>query len=138
MIIESLKNYFEKECPLVTGKKLNVNCLDDKLHSCTIEPVPTNKLIQRYCDGSSLNQYLFVFATREFFDNDALENMKIAEFYEDFERWIEEQNELNNLPILDKGYESIKFEVLSSGYLYDVDETRARYQIQLRLIYEKQ
>ena len=49
--------------------------------------------------------------------------------------WIYE-NDLNGvLPVLD-GHEAISIEVLTSGYVFDADGDAARYQIQLRLIYQ--
>lgn len=137
MIIDAIKQYFEK-CPLVSGKRLSVNCLGEKSHSCTIEPTPSGVILQKYTDGGSLRQYPFVFATREYFDKDMLENLKTASFYEQFAAWIEQQNDTGNFPELEDGLTPIRFEILSSGYLYDVDAPKARYQIQLRLIYEKE
>lgn len=138
MIIDALKEYFEKECELVSGKRLNVNCLDSKPHSCTIEPIPSEIIIKSYPDGGSMRQYSFVFATREYFDNDMHKNLETAIFYEKFALWIEKQNEKGCLPILEKGLMPIGFEILNTGYLYKIDEPKARYQIQLRLIYEKE
>ncbi len=138
MIIDVLKEYFETKCPLVSGKKLTVDCLGEKAQSCTIEPVPSPRTIQKYMDGGELRQYVFVFATREYFDKDMIERLESAAFYEKFAEWIDAQNESNTLPALDGGKTSIRFEVLSSGYLYDVTGNKARYQIQLRLIYERE
>lgn len=138
MIIDALKEYFEKECSLVSGKRLNVNCLDSKPHSCTIEPTPTEMVVKKYSDGGSLRQYAFVFATREYFDNDMQENLATAMFYEKFALWIEKQNEDGCFPKLEDGLTPVCFEILSTGYLYKIDEPKARYQIQMRLIYEKE
>ena len=43
-----------------------------------------------------------------------------------------------NFPSLDEGKIPISLETLNSGYLYDVDEVRARYRIEGRLIYEQE
>lgn len=138
MIIDAIHSFFEKECPLIKGKKLTVDCLGEKAHSCTIEPVPSGRTIKKYADGGELRQYVFVFATREYFDKDMQERLNTAGFYEKFADWIDAQNESGNLPVLDEGKTSQSIEVLSSGYLYQVDAPKARYQIQLRLIYEKE
>lgn len=136
-MIDKIKEYFEKNCELVSGRRLNVNCLDSKLHSCTIEPVPSSVVIKKYPDGGELREYPFVFATREYFDPDVCENLKTALFYEKFADWIQSRNQNGDLPILKDGCEAVCFEIMSTGYLYRTDEPKARYQIQLRLIYEK-
>lgn len=135
MIIDAIKSYFENECDLFTGKKLNVNCLSEKVHSCVIELTPSKPLIQKYTDGSSLNQKTFMIATREFFDNETIQNLQTAQFYEMFEEFILKQNDTGNLPKLDDGYTSVELEILNSGYVQDVTGNKARYQINLRLIY---
>lgn len=137
MILDEVKKYFEKNCPLLEGKKLSANSLGEKAHSCTLEVAPSPSLIQRYPDGGSLRQFVFVLATREYFDRQVQEQLKVNEFYEKFAEWLEKQNDAGNFPALGEGKRAVGWEVLSAGYLYDVEMPKARYQIQLRLIYEK-
>ena len=61
-------------------------------------------------------------------------------FYEDFSDWLDEQTKSGNLPIMREGLTPTKIEAISSGYLFDVsgDLSNARYQIQCRLIYDKE
>lgn len=138
MIIEAIKDFIQRNCPLVSGKKIKVNCLSEKAESYTIEPVPASPIIRKYADGGSMRQYLFVFASRNYYDEDERNNIKAAEFFEKFGEWIEQVTDQNNLPELSKGYTPIRLEVLSTGYLFSADATKARYQIQCRLIYTKE
>ena len=136
-LINELKKYFESSCPLVSGKRLNVSCLDEKLHSCVIVPGSEKTVIAKYPDGGSLRQYVFAFSTREAFDASVRENLKVAKFYEDFEQWLEMQNSYGDFPDIGSEYECICLEPMSSGYLFDASGKTAKYQIKLRLIYEK-
>lgn len=138
MILDEIKSFFEKECGLLSGRRLCVNMLDEKAHACTLEVSPAPPIIQKYADGSSLRQFVFILATREYFDKEIREQLKANEFYEKLTEWIEEQNEKNNMPALGGGKTAVSMEALSAGYLYDADLPKARYQIQLRLIYEKE
>lgn len=136
MIIDAVKNYFEDKCYLLNGKRLNVNYLGEKPFSYTVVPKPSG-IIRQYPDGGSLREYTFVFAAREYFDCSAELNLQAAQFFEKFALWIEEQNEGGILPILGDGLCPVKFEIISSGYLYDAEGKTARYHIKLKLIYEK-
>lgn len=135
MIIKQIRKYF-LDCPLIDEySKINVDYLGVESVEYTIDPVPADSLIKKYVDGGKLKQYLFVFGSREYYGDDALQNMENSGFYQVFGEWIEEQNEIGNLPTLTGGKQAISIETLTSGYLFDSSEKHARYQIQLRLTY---
>lgn len=137
MIIDAIKKHIEEKCDLFSGKKLNVNCLGEKPQACVIEKTPSKPIIQRYADGGTKRQITFCIATREYFDAEVVQNLKVQEFYEALENWVEAQNEANSLPELGEGYEAVEYEVMSGSYLQDTSGNKARYQINLRLIYER-
>ena len=66
--------------------------------------------------------------------NQAIENLS---FYEDFESWIWDNNQTGNLPDMGDGRSPVSIEVLTRGYSFSEDANSARYQIQLRLLYEE-
>lgn len=135
MIIEKIRDYF-LDCPLLDElARLNVDYLGVDPTQYTIDSVPTTSIVKSYVDGGALKQYVFVFGSREYYGADVLQNLENSGFYERFSSWIEEQNELSNLPKLSNGRNSEKLEVLTSGYLFDASEDNARYQLQCRLIY---
>lgn len=104
--------------------------------SYTIETVPTEPIVSNYTDGSSVRQYLFVFASREFFSSDLIDNIENSGFYENLASWVEYQTKIANLPDLESNFlKSQKIEVVSNGYVFEEDTSNARYQIQLRLVY---
>ena len=136
-IIESIKNYLTS-CPDLNGKAININYLSPERDSFSIDNVPKNPVVKRYSDGESLMQFCFLIAGRTVYDRDVYENMRIAEFFEDFESWIERQNSLKILPDLsDLGLSPTAIEVTKSGTVYDTARTSARFQIEARLLYRK-
>lgn len=138
MIIDSLKEFIEKNCPLIEGKKIKANYLGEKPVSYTIEVVPCIPDIKKYSDGGALRQYIFTFGSREFYDAEEIKNMQTAAMYEQLAEWFEETNRKKVLPKLDEGLKALRFEILSSGYLYSTNGRTAQYRLQCRLIYSKE
>ena len=136
-LIQALFNWFNHSDILSPDYDLNVDNLGDEAYQYCIEVVPCQPIITKYADGSSKNRYLFIFASREVYSEDEVNNMKNLEFYEKLEDWIEKQNRNDNLPSLPEGCIPQSVEVLSSGYVMDNDTKTARYQIQCRLKYIK-
>lgn len=133
-IIDSVRSYIMTFDGLKDGM-FSVNYLGaDPVEYC-VEAVPCDPIYQRYTDGDCLRQFLFLFASREYFSADEVLNSANAEFYEAFENWIYENNDSGILPDLD-GHEAVSIEVLTSEYAIGANENTARYQVQLRLIYE--
>ena len=139
-IIESVKDFILK-CPhLAELAAINVDFLPESPDTYSIEQVPTNSVIQTYLDGSQERQFVFVFASRLYYSDETRNNIENCGFYEAFSDWLDEQTKTGNLPIMREGLTPTKIEAMSSGYLFDVsgDLSNARYQIQCRLIYDKE
>lgn len=137
-IIKALFYWFE-HCMLISqNAPINVDMLPEEPQQYCLEVVPCTPILQKYTDGSSKNQYLFIFASREYFSEDECNNMRNLEFYEKLENWIEQMNKFGLLPQLPEGDTPLSVEVLSSGYVMDNDTKTARYQIQCRLKYIKE
>ena len=137
-IINALYSWFER-CELISqSAPINVDLLGEDAQQYCLEVVPCTPILQKYADGSSKNQYLFIFASREYFSEDECNNMRNLEFYEDLENWIEQQNRLGTLPQLPEEDTPLSVDVLSSGYVMDKDTKTARYQIQCCLKYIKE
>ncbi|MCI6458197.1 chloramphenicol resistance protein [Clostridium sp. HCP1S3_A12] len=140
MIIDGLRTYIRK-CPALRkynkAVKVNVDYLEDKPTTYSIEEVPSDVVIQKYVDGSSKRQYVFVFASRESYSEDVIDNINNSGFYEDFAEWLEEQTNNDNLPFIGDDKEVLKIEAMTNGYAFKTDVDTARYQIQCRMIYMK-
>ena len=139
-VIESVRSFIEN-CPCFDElARVNVDFLPENPDTYSIEEEPSQPVLKRYLDGSSQRQFVFVFASRLNYSDEVRNNISNSGFYEDFAAWLEESTENENLPEMANGYSPEKIEALSSGYLFDIsgDLSNARYQIQCRLIYEKE
>ena len=134
-IIESIRNFIAKWPLLKDGCLLNVDRLGDTEIEYTVDGEMTSPILKKYVDGSSLRQFNFIFASREKYGSDTLQNIANSGFYEDFADWIETQSDSGNLPELDEFRIPQYIEVLSGGYVFDTNDSTARYQIQLKFVY---
>jgi hypothetical protein len=134
-IAKILRDFFAS-CPLLKDGIFNFDYLGVEPVEYTIETVPTEPVYKRYIDGSSIRQYPFVFASREFFGADVWSNIDTSAFYENLSTWVEIQSNLGSLPEFQDKYRiSLSLEVTSSGYVFQEDADNARYQIQMVLKY---
>lgn len=125
-----------RQCPLLEGnRRINVDYLPNNPVEYSIDAIPSNTVVKKYTGGGAIKQFIFVFASKEYYGSDVLTNIENSGFYEDLSNWIETKSKRGELPQLSKGRESISIEVLDSGYLFQADEDMARYQMQLRLTY---
>ena len=135
-MIEEIRNYFLKNVSLTKEfDNILADFLDDDATSYSIEPIPVEPKLKSYADGGSLNQYVFQFGSREFYDNSVAQNINNLGFYERFQEEIETNNKNGVLPDI-KGIQSI--ECLTTGTIQDVQNGTAKYVIQMRITYEKE
>lgn len=131
-IIKAIREYIA-QCPYLHDGKIGVDYLDNAM-AYSIEPSPVSPRDTDFIDDSGIKQFAFIFASRESYGQETIQNMLNTEFYEDFSNWIEENNINGVLPDIE-GIETI--ECLSTGYAYQTGIDMARYQIQLRITYYK-
>lgn len=140
MIIDSIRNYMRNLKCLDTFNnaiRVNVNYLEENPDAYSIEEVPIEPILKKYVNGDSIRQYAFIFTSREPYGIDVLTNIDNSGFYEKLADEIEINNDNEVYPLLDKGLEPLKIEVISTGYAVAVTEDTAQYQIQLKLKYFK-
>ena len=125
-------------CPLLQDGVFRVDALGDQAVEYTIETGIFDPVIKRYINGDEVRQYQFNFGSREYYSMDRIQNIQNSAFYEKFANWIEDQNRKEVFPNLPENCYAEKREVLSNGYMHDGSMRNARYQIQLRLIYQKE
>lgn len=135
-MIEKIRDYFKSKVTLAEEfDNILVDFLGEDATSYTIEPIPIEPKLKQYRDGGSLNQYVFQFGSREFYDNSVAQNINNLGFYERFQEEIETNNKNGVLPDI-KGIQSI--ECLNNGTIQDVQNGTAKYVIQMRITYEKE
>lgn len=135
-ILESIYAYM-LDCPLLEPGEMGVNYLGSRPHAYTVDSVPVSSVVKRYLDGSSIRQFLFVFAGREIYGGEQEENLENAEFYEKLCGWLERQSRARSLPELGDGKRALSIKVLTGGYIMAAGTREARYQIQCRLDYHQ-
>lgn len=136
-VIEGIVDYIGK-CPLLKDGVFRVDALGDEAVEYTVETGVFEPLIKRYVNGDEEKQYQFNFGSREYYSMDRIQNMQNSAFYEKFADWIENQNRRGELPELPENCYATQIEVLSNGYMFDGSMKNARYQIALRLVYQKE
>lgn len=138
-ILGAVREFLQKS-DLFEGNAIRINFLGEAPLEYTLEDVPAEPVIKRYLDGSSVRQALFVIASREFYGRDVIENLKACGFYEKLADWLEAQSAIGALPELSDGMKARKIEATTNGYCMaaDIEQKIQRYQIQCRLIYEKE
>lgn len=135
-MIEKIRDYFKENVTLAEEfDNILVDFLGEDATSYSIEPIPVEPVLKPYADGGSLNQYVFQFGSREFYDNSVAQNINNLGFYERFQEEIETNNKNGVLPEI-TGIQSI--ECLNNGTIQDVQNGTAKYVIQMRITYEKE
>lgn len=133
-IIEAVRKYLQT-CPVLSDGKLNVDFLPQDAAAYSVDVVPVNPIMKKYLDGSSIRQFLFVFATRAYYGEHIRQQLDNLCLFENFEDWIDRQNACKNFPELGEQKQAKKIEVTTSGYVFEQETETARYQIQCRLTY---
>lgn len=139
-IIECIRNYI-MTCPYLEElSKINIDFLPENPATYSIEQTPSEPIIRKYLDGTTDRQVTFVFACRMLYSDELVNNINNSGFFEKFQDWLFDNSEEGILPKLEEGLTPDRIEAISSGYLYDIsgDLSNARYQIQCRLLYEKE
>ena len=135
-MIDKIRDYFKKNVTLAEEfDSILVDFLGENATSYSIEPIPVEPVLKPYTDGGSLNQYVFQFGSREFYDNSVAQNIENLEFYEKFQEEIETNNKNGVWPDI-KGIQSI--ECTTHGVLDGAESGTAKYVIQMRITYEKE
>lgn len=136
-IIECVRNYIMDFPELDENRCLLVEYLGDKAIEYTVEATPCDPIYKQYTDGEKVKQFEFIFASRQYFSADVNTCIDNLHFYEKFEDWIEGNNDNGVLPDLGESRTPVSLEVLTKGSALSAEADTARYQIQLRLIYEE-
>lgn len=123
-------------CPALEGGQLNLDWLPPDAREYSLDVVPCDEIIKRFTTGATKRQFLFYIASRVFLGEDIRDAEDNYNFYESFADWVERQNVSGNLPDLGAERTVRSVRVSTSGYPMQVsDDGRARYQIQLKMIY---
>lgn len=126
-----------KQCPYLDEfyKGIGVDYLGGNTAYYSIESVPSETVLKKDIVGNTKRQYLFNFASRQAYGEEVRKNLDNIGFYEHFSDWLEQFSDTGKFPELEEGKEAIKIEAITSGYVFDTELSKARYQIQCRFLY---
>lgn len=130
--IEKIREFF-KNCPLLNeNEKIGIDFLQETIGEYVIESTPVSQIVEKYVTGTSKRQDIFIFASRESYGEDEIQNILNSRFYEQVVNWIEKRNDEGILPEIE-GIDSI--EVISTPYAAKTSENTARYEFEFKIIY---
>lgn len=137
-IIQGLREYF-MECPLMADMKMNTDYLPEDIKKngveFSVDPAPADEVIQQYISGSADCQYVFVLRSVNAYSSTTLETLSNCGIYEALAKWIREQKQAANYPVMPDGMQPSGIEAIGPGYLYSAFADVAKYEIQCRLLY---
>lgn len=130
-IINAIREYFEEQ-NILKNKKVNIDFINNNTNEYIIEPVPIEPIYKQYVDGKAIRQYVFQFSSLNYLTSEVINNLLNSEFYENFSKIIEENNKKGILPKIE-GIQSI--ECLNIGTIENEEQNKAKYSIQMRILY---
>ncbi len=132
--IDKIRDYIAK-CPyLKEFAELNVEYLQDKVETYSInENAGYNPVLNKFRVGAEM-QFLFTFDSKLYWNEDIQNNIDNSKFFENFRRWLEENNEKHIYPNIDGVYE---IGATTNGYIFATNANEAIYRIQCYLNYSK-
>ena len=133
-LVETIRTFF-CTCPFLKDGAIHVDYLGTRPTEYSIDAVPAKKELKSYIDGSALCQFNFTFSSVEEYGADLNGNLANSGFYENFSFWLKGKSEAGELPPLGGERQAVRMETEGNGFIFDVRENTARYQIQCRLIY---
>ena len=112
--------------------KIDVDYLKEDINSYAIVQATTTPVITKYRGGGSIRQIAFDFVVQAPISSRNIENLANSKFGEDFMSWIEEQDDVRNLPKIPNVQH---IQCTSPSYILQRTNTQATYIIQMNCTY---
>lgn len=133
-VMESVRAWL-RTYPGLSGR-LDVDFLDEAADTYSVDTIPSEEVVKRYFDGSTVKQFLFAVSSRRSYDQNIEQNLSNLEFFEGLTAWVEQKARARELPEMDGNRTAQRIAVTSTAYPFIVTEDgKARYQLQMRLEY---
>lgn len=126
--------------PALKEERIDLDCLGSQSDSFSIDAVPSEPVVQRYLDGTTVRRCLFLFSCRAYYGQDLKQQAENLAFLGGLEEWLERQRWLGNVPQLGEKRAARPVTVVTSAYpaIINSDTGMARYQIQCELLYTEE
>lgn len=135
-MIKKIADYLSEFEEIEKKSKINIEYLPKEPTSYSImeEAMVNGGLIRKSITGNKLKQKIVTLLRTTEYEEPIATNIDNSNFFRNFEKWIENNNEKRIFPNID-GVQSI--EIISSGYLQGVsqDQTSAIYGVGIKIIY---
>ena len=133
-MIDQIVNFL-LECPVLEKNGINVNYLDGKVGSYSLESRSGDSVVKRYADGGVLCEKRFALALRR--ENSAAygRNINVARDCEQIEAWICEQSENGLLPQMDMDVIPCLLEVAKGFAITHTASVDVRLEAELRFVF---
>lgn len=129
--IELIQEFFE-QCPLLQNGKIVADYLGNDINEYAIIKSSAPPIVTKYRGGGSIRQIAFDFVVQAPISTRNIDNLANSKFGEDLENWIEEQDDIRNLP---KIANVQHIQCTSPSYILQRTNTQAIYLIQMNCIY---
>lgn len=137
-ILNGTREWIRTQCPSIDkANKFNVNFLGSAAVNYSVDLVPTQPIYKSYMRGRKLAREQiqnFVFSARMPYSENISENLAAAANLWAIAEWMQEQNELGNLPTVDD-VTILAAEITGTPYPIAANADSADYQIQFSLHY---
>lgn len=117
-----------------TKYQINADMLSNKVNDYSLDKIPTDKEMEKWIIGNTLNRDVFSLRSRKAYSQDAINNLSNIGFFEEFEKEIKRLNDEGTLPQIDN-IESI--ECLNCGTLNNANTNSAVFDIQIQITYRE-
>lgn len=134
-MIDEVRKYIAK-CPyLKEYAELNIEYLQDKINTYSInENAGYDPILNKFLSGSE-RQFLFTFDSKLRWNEDIQNNIDNSKFFEDFRNWLENNNKKKIFPEINGIY---SIGATTNGYIFATNANEAIYRIQCFLNYFKE
>ena len=135
-IIESLRSLI-KDCPYLQdfNKGINNENTGNESSLYEIEEIPTEPILKKYVNGDSINQYEFMFMTKEVYQKDVIKNLIESEFDKHLISWLKEMVKNKKLPEIDGNRQIQSIEASLTAGASEEENLTEQYQIKFILTY---
>lgn len=129
--IELIQEFFE-QCPLMKNGKIVADYLGNDINEYAIIKSSAPPIVTNYRGGGSIRQIAFDFVVQAPISTRNIDNLANSKFGEDLENWIEEQDDIRNLPKIPNVQH---IQCTSPSYILQRTNTQAIYIIQMNCTY---
>lgn len=135
-LISMIKDWF-RTCPVLDDKRIDIDCLGETPGQFSVDGEPTELIVTRYFDGSTVRRLSFSIASRSYYGEDIADQDANLAAFERLCEWLEMQRLYRRWPDLGDGRRVRSLRPTTTAYpvLVDADTGTARYQMGCELIY---